>query len=196
MPDLSSSLDLPFLLTHAAWVRWVVLVASGGLCVGLIALVRRLLTHREVRATARSLAPLHGETVVRGVLRGDGARPVLATLDVSSGGTPSRISWAALAWIETPDGRVELDGDVLVLAGDRAYAARRGIPGQTPDVVEAHARKEHPSLHRPRLRDPVVSTSHLVMLAPGTKVVASGKLITTASGEEQTATLSPPRHVA
>ncbi len=152
MSDLAPGLDLPFLMTHAVWARWFVLLGSGGLVIGVVALVRRLLSRRDARTTATSLTPLDGETLVRGVLRGAGVAPVLATLDVTRGGPSLRISWGAPAWIETPDGRVDLVGDVRVLAGNRAYAARRGIPRQTPEAVEAHAREEHLAASAPAPR--------------------------------------------
>ena len=164
-------MPLPFLVVHGDGLWKVLLVGLVALALVATLLIRKLVARVLARVATRQLDLDRGEGVIRGTLGGGS----IATLAITA------INWSndgvfnhrgGELWIETPDGRIPLVGDIQVISGSRASAARNGVPKRTPPEL-----RTNPSAHRPRLRDRMVATSVLLQLAPGDRVVARGTLV-------------------
>jgi hypothetical protein len=169
---------LPLFVVYGAVVWRLGLALS---IVGVLALVVwnwRRIARNLARAEMRLLDARTEPGVIRGTLGGGDASTVVG----KRGMNPDVVAdlRGDELWIETAEGRVVLDGPVHVVAGSRAFAARRGVPVETAEALVA----AEPALHRPRFRKVSISSAQLSIVAPGDDVIALGQLETVASTDE------------
>ena len=165
-------LELPFLIEHGGWLWVAAMVAISSAVWAAVALGRRLRARRELRGVMeriRAWHPREGEVIVRGVLGAGAPGVVIARVHTDGKGEPS-FEWQREAWIESAEGKVQLAGEVMMLAGAMS-AARFGVPRRTPDAML----KQHIALHRPR-RGASIQWATLTALATGDEVIARGRI--------------------
>ncbi len=152
-------MELPFFVIHGplVWKLLIVVVALATL--GLVRLAQRARARRHARRATLALDRKTDKGVVRGKLGGGGAATLIAR-------RPTRLvdtldHRADAMWIETADGKVELDGAIRVIAASRASAARNHLPAGTPAALAESTD---------------VVTARLASVAPGDDVIAFGRL--------------------
>ncbi len=152
-------MSLPFLVVHGAlvWKALIVVAALGS--IGLVRLAQRAIARRDARRAVQTLDHKTDEGVVRGKLGGGSAATLIAVR--RSRMTDTLDHRGDALWIETSDGKVELDGAVRIIAGSHASAARNHLPDATPGAL---AESEN------------VVTATLASVAPGDEVIAFGRL--------------------
>ncbi|HEX7704251.1 MAG TPA: hypothetical protein VF403_26090, partial [Kofleriaceae bacterium] len=170
-------MPLPFLVVHSDGLWKVLLVAFVAVVIAATLLLRKLGARNRARIATRVLDRDPGEGIVRGTLGGGTIATLTLATAMPNDDATLRHRDAEL-WIETPDGRVPLVGDIQALSGSRASAARNGVPLRTPAPL-----RSNPFAHAPRLRDRKITIATLVELAPGDQVVARGALVRAAGTE-------------
>lgn len=174
----------PFLFEHGTWFWKVALVLFALISIGIALVARRVVASIQVR---RRLPPLERRThVVRGTLRGESKGTLIATLatkpnsnvsDSTSHGSQISTWTADRVWIETKDGRVELDAPVEVIAGSDAVQRRKGVPGEIQQEHFEAAKDKATWLHRADKNGMLfVRLATLRSLHEGDLVVAAGVL--------------------
>jgi hypothetical protein len=170
-------MPLPFLVVHGDGLWRVLLVAFVAIVIATTLLLRKLGARNHAKLSTRMLDRDPSEGIVRGTLGGGTIATLGLTTTVPNDDTTLRHRDAEL-WIETPDGRVALVGDIQALSGSRMSAVRNGVPNRTPASL-----RSNPLAHAPRLRDRKITIATLVELAPGDHVIARGALVRAAGTE-------------
>jgi hypothetical protein len=169
---------LPLFVVHGGLVWKLALGVAIGAVLALIVWNRRRDARSAARAELRVLDARTEAGVIRGTLGGGEASTVVARRWVDAD-IIADLRDEAL-WIETGEGRVMLDGPLRVVAGGRAFAARRGVPAETADALVA----ADPALHRPRFLKASISNARLSIVRAGDDVIALGQLETVAGTDE------------
>jgi hypothetical protein len=167
---------MPFLLLHGDGLWKVLLVAFIAIVIAVTLLLRKRGARKRAVLATRTLDRDPSEGIVRGTL-GGGRIATLAITTATSSEETLRHRDGEL-WIETPEGRVPLVGEIQVLSGSRASAARNGVPKRTPESL-----RDNQLVHPPRLRARKITIATLVELVPGDQVVARGALVREAGTE-------------
>lgn len=174
---MSSSDALPFLWVHGAWLWKAALLAL----VVLVALAWWALWRLWPRARP-ALPPLAERfEEVGGVLV---AAPDAAAASVKSLAVITNVQRfpdatydlrPAQLFLQTDDDRkIELLGELRVLAGSRAVVGRAGVPRALPPAELAELQRAAPWLHRWRFSLSDVREATLRTLQPGDRVIARG----------------------
>jgi hypothetical protein len=173
---------MPFLLLHGDGLWKVLLVAFVAIVIAGTHLRRKLGARNRAKLATRMLDRDASEGVVRGTLGGGSIATLVFVTTPPSDETTLRHRDPEL-WIETPEGRVRLVGDIQALSGSRTSATRNGVPKRTPF-------RDNPLVHPPLSdrthrfrRGRGISLATLVELAPGDQVIARGALVREAGTE-------------
>jgi hypothetical protein len=173
-----STQDLPFVLVYGPWIGKLGLVMLVAIVLALVTALRRLVERRRVRDVLSRMEQHDLDHVIRGTLGGGSA----ATLFVSAPHADSqRACWRSDAlWVETADGRVALEGEIVVEAGTQGEATRRR---RLPDMPEALRERAE---ELPLVGTRNWSVTRLLRVTAGDEVYVRGKLVNVPGQQEST----------
>ncbi len=189
---------LPFLVVHGGWFWIVLVVAAGGLGLGLRLARRawqaRRVAHRACAALAAAATTTLTDqpAVVRGILHAEGAEGGIAaaTIELSDAPPPRPPHLTAVRapvlWLDCSGERVELIGDVTVAHGTVTRSSWRRFPRRTPGPLADVTRAAHGSLQRRWWGEKGGIGARLSTLAPGDEVAVDGVLAHRADGGDLT----------
>jgi hypothetical protein len=164
---------LPLFVMHGGLVWKLAIALAIVSALAVIVWNRRRIARNTARAEVRALDARTESGAIRGTLGGGEASTVVAIRGIK----PDLVADLRddEMWIETADGKVVLDGPIRVVAGSRAFAARRGAPAETAEALVAAD---------PALQNAAISNARLSMVRPGDDVIALGVLETIAGTDE------------
>jgi hypothetical protein len=162
--------DIPFVLLHGAWVLRIALALLVILVLLVAVQARRIATRTKSRRRLREMQNGDRHTI-RGTLGAVDRGPVAATVSVSRPRTiDERAHWRAkTVWIETSEGRVFIDGPIVVELGSSGTSSRHGVPKMV-DELDRAARQ------LPSVIEGNYSCTTTAVVSVGDEVIAWGRL--------------------
>lgn len=185
---------LPFVLEHGAWVSRtaLALVVATPIAVGL--LVGRRNARKRIREKVRAMER-HADHV-RGTLRGGSILSLHAKAREYANLMPADVGPSEIVvthttgdvWLDTKDGRVNLEGPLELVAGSLVHVSEKGVPTEVPAELLAAAREKAKWVHRPgEAGTYAIGTATLRILRQGDEIIATGLVESVASKTPDTA---------